>query len=99
MSERRGGAERSIGGSEGTAGGGGDRPTGGGVAEAVVEATAEATGTDPLAMDPLYNAVDPDGLESLVGGPSDGANAMVSFNYEGCRVTVYRGGRVEVETP
>lgn len=96
MSERRSSSDESAGDSAATRDGVGHRTTGDQVAEAVVEATAEATGTDPLEMEPLYAAVDPDALESLVGGPPDGANAMVTFDYEGCRVTVHRGGRVEV---
>lgn len=97
MSEGRSGSDESVSGSEPTRDETSYRTTGDQVAAAVVEATAEANGTDPLEMEPLYTAVDPDALESLVGGPPDGVNAMVAFDYEGCRVTIHRGGRIEVD--
>lgn len=97
MSERRSSSEESASGSAATQGRDAHRRSNDQIAETVIEATAEATGTDPLELEPLYTTVDPDALQSLVGGPPDGANAMVTFDYEGCRVTVHRGGRVEVE--
>lgn len=66
------------------------------IAEAVIEATAAATDTDPLDMEPLFGVVDPDALETLVAGPANGDSVSVSFEFEGRQVTVQRGGRIHI---
>jgi hypothetical protein len=71
----------------------GDQP----IAEAVVEATAAVLNDDPLTLDPLYDTVDPDALGALVGDEADGCDVTVGFRFEGCRVTVERGGRIHIE--
>lgn len=68
------------------------------VTEAVVESTAETLGTDPLELGPLYDAIDPDVLEALVGGGADDSDVQVSFRFAGRRVTVRRGGPIRVGT-
>jgi len=62
----------------------------------VIEAIADATGTDPLTMDPpLYEVVDTDALDALY---ERGAVATVEFEYDGHSVTVDGDGTVTVES-
>lgn len=66
---------------------------------AVVETVAIATDREPMALGPLYDAIDPDALDTLVrsGGtdPTDGI-ASVTFALDGHEVTVRRDGTVVV---
>lgn len=69
------------------------------VSERVVAEVADATGTDRTALDPLYDAVDPDALDSLFApGDISGANTpiRVTFTYSGREVVVSNGGSVSV---
>lgn len=59
----------------------------------VIEAVAEATDEDPLAMAPLSEAIDADALDSLDAAAFDG---RVQFAYAGHHVTVHGDGTVEV---
>ena len=64
------------------------------ISHRVVEKVAAATGTDPLNIDPLYNRIDPNCLNSLF---QDGASeGYVEFLLAGCTVTVQADGTVEV---
>jgi hypothetical protein len=69
------------------------------VTETVVEAVAEQTGRDPFDLPPLYEAVDTDALNRLVGGTraDRGSNLTVTFTVAGCRVRVTGTGEVRVE--
>lgn len=70
------------------------------ITQRVVEAISEATGTDPLELEPLYDTVDPDCLENLfteTASPGSQTNGRVSFTASGCRVTVWSDGDVEAE--
>jgi hypothetical protein len=58
---------------------------------AVVEAVAEASGTEPLALPPLYDAIDPDALDALFGPSSGGTQSTV-----GTIEFVYAGTTVEL---
>lgn len=61
----------------------------------VVEAVANAAGTDPMRLEPPLNeVVDPDALERLVEGD---ALARVSFEYDGRTVAVDGDGTVTVD--
>lgn len=60
----------------------------------VIEAVAAATDENPLEMAPLYDAVDPDALDALLG---DDAAVGVEFAYAGCEVAIGRDGAVAVE--
>lgn len=60
----------------------------------IVEAVADATDYGALALDPLYEAVDPDALGSLLRSGEEGLS--VSFGYTGREVTVCGDGRVAV---
>lgn len=59
----------------------------------IVTAIAERTGADPLEMDPLYDAVDVDAIEAIVGSAED---ATVEFAYHGHTVVVDGDGSVTV---
>lgn len=65
----------------------------------VVEALAEAAGVDSVDLPPLYDAVDPDALDSLFAPRPDGSprvGCRVSFRFDGYQVTVHRDGEVQV---
>jgi hypothetical protein len=69
------------------------------VARHVVEAVASREGTDPTELAPLYESIEPDGLNSLFTsaqpGP-DGDHLSVDFDYAGYRVTVERDESITV---
>lgn len=68
--------------------------------EHVVQAIAARTDEDPLELSPLYEAVDPDALDALFGGPAregSGSVGKVRFVYEGYEVTVHADGTVDLE--
>ena len=59
--------------------------------EAVIEAVARRAGVDPLDLDTsLYDVVDPDKLDDLVGGVNRTGRSPVevTFRYHGYAVTV-----------
>ena len=60
----------------------------------VVRRVATATDSDPLELPPLYEAIDPDTLDSLVEGMADGE---LSFAYAGHQVSVDSVGTVSVD--
>ena len=62
----------------------------------VVDALAEATDTDPLELEPLYNVVDPEALDRLFRADAD-IPASVRFEYEGHTVEVRSDGTVVVD--
>jgi hypothetical protein len=69
------------------------------VSERVVDEVADATDTDRLDLEPLYEVVDADALDALFDqGQFGGAGAptRVSFSYAGCDVVVSTGGQVSV---
>lgn len=71
------------------------------VSDRVIAAVAEATGVDPLELDPLYNVVDPDALNAIFSPANgrQGADAELRFTMEGCEVVVRDGGDVVVTPP
>ena len=64
----------------------------------VVRAVATAIDTDPLSLDEqLYDAVDPDALDRLLGGgPNIGSACRLSFEFAGCSVTIHGDGQIVV---
>ena len=63
----------------------------------VLEAVAQREGNDPVEFDRrLFDVVDPDALDALVGS---GFPGTVTFEYLGYRVTVHGTGRVDVTDP
>lgn len=71
------------------------------VSNRVIAAVAEATGVDPLELDPLYNVVDPDALNAIFSPANgrQGADAKLRFTMEGCAVVVRGDGDVVVTPP
>ena len=51
-----------------------------------VRSVAEATGRGHDELRPLYDVIDPDALDELIGG--SGADVRIEFRYEGCHVRV-----------
>jgi len=62
----------------------------------VVETVAEALGTDPKELGPLYEAIDPDSLDLLFESPDKFKQGCITFRFEGCHVTVDADGWVAV---
>lgn len=56
--------------------------------EAVVRAVAAFTDTPILDLDPLYYAIDPEHVDTLLDGSDGAEHARVSFGFNGCTVTV-----------
>lgn len=69
--------------------------------ETIVIAVADATGVDPLDLDPLYDSIDPDAIDRAFESTGEGAPAttdQLAFDYAGCEVTV-RADRSVVVAP
>ncbi|MDS0474668.1 HalOD1 output domain-containing protein [Natrinema sp. 1APR25-10V2] len=69
------------------------------VSQRVTQAVADATNTDPLELEPLFEVINPESLNALFkptksGSPRD--SGMVMFDYGGCDVRVHADGSVEV---
>lgn len=67
---------------------------------AVVEVVARQSDTDPVALPPLYEAVDPDALDDLLcprPERDEPVGVCVQFPYAGYRVTVDGDGWITVE--
>lgn len=65
----------------------------------VIEEVAEFKGVDPIHLPPLYDALDPDALDTLFEPAGNGAtrgNGSIEFTYAQQRVTVHADGRVLV---
>lgn len=65
-------------------------------AEAIILALADAVGVDPTELPPLFEYVDPDALNALLG-PSDSATdrtALLSFRVDTWTVFVRSDGRI-----
>ena len=60
------------------------------VSETVIRAVAAITDRSPLELDPLYDTIDPDALDSLFHctGLKQPTTAKVTFRYEGCEFVV-----------
>lgn len=73
---------------------------GSGPAQTVIEGVATVTDTDPKRLRPLYEVVDPEGLDALFSptdeGERESSNGRVTFRFEGCTVCVHADGRVTV---
>lgn len=59
---------------------------------AVVRAVASLTDTPVLDLEPLYDVVDPDHLDGLLGGDGALEESSVTLAFSGCRVTVTQDG-------
>jgi len=57
--------------------------------EAVVSTVAGATAQSPLEMQPLFEVIDPDALDRLLGeGGEPNSSMRITFRYCGYRITV-----------
>ncbi|QLG47829.1 HalOD1 output domain-containing protein [Natrinema halophilum] len=76
--------------------------------EAVLHATAEATGSKVIGstpeeenvLDPLYHAIDPEALDNLfhsITGDGHRSDGKITFTYCGCKVEVENRGVVKVQ--
>ena len=66
---------------------------------AVVETVAIAANREPTVLEPLYETIDPDALDTLIrseGINSTGGDAIVTFVLDGNGITVQRDGSVVV---
>lgn len=65
---------------------------------AVIEAVAAVSGTDPLELPPLYDAVNPDALNALFEPHDrrDGSDLRIEFSYNGFDIVVRDGLQVTV---
>ncbi len=63
----------------------------------VIRAVAEVAAVDPLALQPrLYDVIDPDALEKLVGTPIRDGTVAVTFRLSQYEVTVTQCGTITV---
>lgn len=65
----------------------------------VVERIATLEETDPIALPPLYDAIDPEALDSLVASSTTGDSrppAEIRFTYCGYDVLVERDGTIAI---
>lgn len=65
---------------------------------AVLNTVAERTGTDVLELPPIYDAIDPDALEAVLGHANGGGDCRVEFSYHGYQVTVTGAGEVSLDS-
>ncbi|AGB39965.1 HalOD1 output domain-containing protein [Natronococcus occultus] len=65
---------------------------------AVVSAVAEAEDADPVALPPLYEAIDPEALNALLAAEPETAVGTVAFRYAGYDVEVTGDGDVSVRS-
>lgn len=69
---------------------------------AVISTVATVAETDPMDLEPLYSAVDPDALNALFESPATDASRddiRVTFAFHGHEVTVYSSGVITVRQP
>lgn len=71
------------------------------ISQTVITSVAEARGVDPLELEPLYAAIDPDALNKLfqpsLGAPNSSLN--LQFTFAGCDVEIRGDGEVLVTPP
>ncbi|OVE83836.1 HalOD1 output domain-containing protein [Natronolimnobius baerhuensis] len=66
------------------------------VTEAVIDAVATATGTDPIELPPLYDSIDPDALNTLFDRQREGAGLEMAFFYADYHIAIEGGDRIIV---
>lgn len=68
------------------------------VVEQIVERICDLEGSEPRELPPLYDAIDPDALEALLGSAADrpDASVEVTFSYSTYTVTATDDGEVRV---
>lgn len=73
------------------------------LSETVVGAVASVLDAEPTDLSPLYEVIDPDALNRLYA-PTPNVHmrpggGCLTFSYNGCLVTAYWDGAVEIEPP
>lgn len=66
----------------------------------ITKGVAAVTNTPPTDMDPLFERIDPDALDQLYGSTEGGVSrddGWTTFRFNGCVVTVYATGTVEIQ--
>lgn len=63
------------------------------VSLAVIGAVADATGTDPMELPPLYSAIDTEALDALFAS----SIGKVSFSYNGFEILVEGDGTIRLD--
>lgn len=72
------------------------------MSQRVIMTAADACDIDPLELPPLYDAIDPDALDTLFHqerGSSQRALGRVVFLFNDCEVVVHSDGAVDVTAP
>lgn len=64
-------------------------------AVAVISALAEINGNSPDELTPLYDTIDPDGLNSVIDSGTE--EVTVEFEHDGCEVVVRADETVIIE--
>jgi len=70
----------------------------GSISTSVIEAVAAVIGKAPTDMEPLYEVVDPDALDSLVTSLRDAGHGTVLFALAGWEVTVMSSGEIVLQS-
>lgn len=65
---------------------------------AVVSAVAEVEQTDPIELPPLYDAIDPEALNTLFTARSDPGLDQITFQYAGYTIVIQASGEVQVRS-
>lgn len=76
-----------------------DTEDSGSLSTTVVTAVAKAASVEPMDLPPMYEAIDPDALDKLLGGGlgrSESYNGYVTFSYADYSVTVHADGEIVV---
>lgn len=73
------------------------------VSTVIVKVVAALTDTPPTELEPLYEAINPDALNQLTAfdTPTDHhqVDSHVTFTFNGCQVTVFWTGTIEIRPP
>lgn len=71
------------------------------ISTTVINAVAAVVGKAPSDLQPLYDAIDPDALDSLLRSfrctEAGGDRAVVAFRFDECEVTVESDGTIWIE--
>ena len=65
---------------------------------AVVSAVADVEQTAPVELPPLYDAIDPEVLNTLFTARSDAGLDQVTFQYAGYTIVIQKSGEVQVRS-
>jgi len=66
--------------------------------EQIIQTVAQVKGVEPTALEPLYNVVDPDALDTLFADPHvfDENPVVATFTMAECRVRIHSDGTLAV---